>query len=269
MERTGHTPAVRRLGPADGQDILSLYAHCGRDGAWCGADMLSAVFSAGAWWGGFSETGLCLCAPSAPADAALPQAAMLRAALPDISANTLLLPPAVSEQGTALAETLLPLLTAALAGETDTAQQAMAKGDMPQAASIQQTEKTAGGVQQTAAEKTEGMQQTPAKPLPVNRIPGLVAAVPMKYPPELLRGYFAAGLAAFRVRPLLSLRPNYLLAFCTPAKPVPGTVQSFCMPLDGTLAISRLLEQGHCLTALRYLPPDARLMGELRRAAPV
>ena len=220
MDRTEHTPLVRRLTPADGSDILSLYARCGRDGAWCGADTLSAVFSTGAWWGGFSDGALCLCAPAVPADAALPQASMLRDALAGFPVKTLLLPPAVSPQGTERAETLLPALLAAL----DTT--------LPGA------------------------------------LPSLAAAVPMKYPPALMNGYFTAGLSAFRVRPLLSLRPNYLLAACTPEPPVPGTVSAFCMPLDGTLAISRLLEQGYCLTALRHLPPDPRLMGELRRASP-
>lgn len=96
----------------------------------------------------------------------------------------------------------------------------------------------------------------------------LAAAVPMKYPAELLAGYLKTGLTAFRVRPLVSLRPNYLLAVRPLKPPAPGTPPYFCLPLEGTLPLSRMLEQGYAVTALRRLPPDKRLMAELRATLP-
>lgn len=214
MEQTACVLSVRQLGPEDGRDVLALYRQCGRDGAWCGAGTVDAVLDTGTWWGGFAEGALCFCAAFVPAGSGLPQAEMLRTALSGDAAETLLLPPAISEEGAARAGAILPMLLEAW--RADSAETRLA------------------------------------------------AAVPMKYPPVLLGGYLAAGLSAFRTRPLLSLRPNYLLAHCDVKAYIHGTVDKFYMPLEGTLAVSRLLEQGYCITGLRCLPPDDRLMAELR-----
>lgn len=225
MAQTERTCTVRRLEQEDGRALFALYGRCGRDGAWCNADTVDAVFEQGAWWGGFAGGALCFCTALVAAGAALPQAEMLRQALAGEAAETLLLPPAVSEEGAAQAGALLPMLLTALHAE------------------------------ETPAEKAPDRAGPPRR---------LAAAVPVKYPPALLGGYLAAGLAAIRTRPLLSLRPNYLLTRCTVKTPKRGAVGRFYMPLEGTLAISRLLEQGYCLTGLHCLPPDERLMAEMR-----
>lgn len=82
---------------------------------------------------------------------------------------------------------------------------------------------------------------------PQGRTPwhGPVAAVPVKTGSELLCGYLRAGFILTAMRPLVSLRPHYLLA-------APGALacgaccdgRTVQLPLADTLAVSRLLEQG-------------------------
>ena len=83
----------------------------------------------------------------------------------------------------------------------------------------------------------------------------LAAAVPVKTGGLLLDGFFEAGFTLFLVRPLAALRPHYLLTPPGLRQPAPGTpdedaVRRVHIPLADTLAVSRLLEQGFCGTAL-------------------
>lgn len=83
----------------------------------------------------------------------------------------------------------------------------------------------------------------------------LAAAVPVKTGSLLLNGFFEAGFTLFLVRPLAALRPHYLLTPPGLRQPAPGTpdedaVRRVHIPLADTLAVSRLLEQGFCGTAL-------------------
>ena len=80
-----------------------------------------------------------------------------------------------------------------------------------------------------------------------------LAALPVKTSAPVLAACFAAGFAAVRVRPLVSLRPHYLRVY---------------LPLADTLAVSRLLEQGFCATALCRSSADERMLICLERGAP-
>ena len=247
--------AVRRLSLDDAAQIAALYRAGGRDGAWCGEDTVRALFRMGAvWWGGFAGGALALCAASAASTADTPQATALRGALapgagrPPYLPECFLLPPALSQQGEVLAGALLPLLMGQLA-------------------------LTVNGA---------------ARPKKNETAPALLAALPVKAPAPLLAAYFAAGFAAVCMRPLVSLRPHYLLQRYgtqeqlaesgvlspqgetnaptgTEAQKETGTVRRVYLPLADTLAVSRLLEQGFCATALCRSSADERTLIRLER----
>jgi hypothetical protein len=74
------------------------------------------------------------------------------------------------------------------------------------------------------------------------------------------------------VRPLAALRPHYLLTPPGLRQPAPGTpdedaVRRVHIPLADTLAVSRLLEQGFCGTAL-YDGADGQPALRLERPNP-
>ena len=280
--------AVRRLAPEGTAQIAALYRAGGRDGAWCGPDTVRALFAGGAvWWGGFANDVLVLCAACTAPAADTPQAAAMRAALPPgpwCAPKGFLLPPAVSKQGEALAGALLLLLAEKLFSQPG-----------------------------------EG---------------SFLAALPVKTSAPVLAACFAAGFAAVRVRPLVSLRPHYLLVRCdapewsapewntpgfnaarthapeqkapgfnaarthAPEQKAPGfnaagthapeqnapaqktnpcvpgkakprdALRRVYLPLADTLAVSRLLEQGFCATALCRSSADERMLICLERGAP-
>ena len=98
------------------------------------------------------------------------------------------------------------------------------------------------------------------------------AAVPVKTGGLLLDGFFEAGFTLFLVRPLAALRPHYLLTPPGLRQPAPGTpdedaVRRVHIPLADTLAVSRLLEQGFCGTAL-YDGADGQPALRLERPNP-
>ena len=100
----------------------------------------------------------------------------------------------------------------------------------------------------------------------------LAAAVPVKTGGLLLDGFFEAGFTLFLVRPLAALRPHYLLTPPGLRQPAPGTpnedaVRRVHIPLADTLAVSRLLEQGFCGTAL-YDGADGQPALRLERPNP-
>ena len=100
----------------------------------------------------------------------------------------------------------------------------------------------------------------------------LAAAVPVKTGGLLLDGFFEAGFTLFLVRPLAALRPHYLLTPPGLRQPAPGTpdedaVRRVHIPLADTLAVSRLLEQGFCGTAL-YEGADGQPALRLERPNP-
>ena len=100
----------------------------------------------------------------------------------------------------------------------------------------------------------------------------LAAAVPVKTGGLLLNGFFEAGFTLFLVRPLAALRPHYLLTPPGLRQPAPGTpdedaVRRVHIPLADTLAVSRLLEQGFCGTAL-YDGADGQPALRLERPNP-
>ena len=131
-----------------------------------------------------------------------------------------------------------------------------------------------------------------------------MAALPVKTSAPVLAACFAAGFAAVRVRPLVSLRPHYLLVRCdapewsapewntpgfnaagthAPEQKAPAQKTNPCvpgkakprdalrrvyLPLADTLAVSRLLEQGFCATALCRSSADERMLICLERGAP-
>ena len=85
-------------------------------------------------------------------------------------------------------------------------------------------------------------------------------------------GFFEAGFTLFLVRPLAALRPHYLLTPPGLRQPAPGTpdedaVRRVHIPLADTLAVSRLLEQGFCGTAL-YEGADGQPALRLERPNP-
>ena len=239
--------AVRRLGPEDAATIAALYRAGGRDGAWCGADTVRALCGTGAvWWGGFADGVPVWCAACAPFAADTPQAAALRGALaPECGCRPeyFLLPPGFGRQGETLAGALLPLLAERL---------------FPPAADIAAS---AAG----ANEPQNGKAKPAAKPAL------LLAALAVKAPAPVLAAYFAAGFAAVRMRPLVSLRPHYLFVrrsalqqgkppFARPLGPKADALRRVYLPLADTLAVSRLLEQGFCGVALCRSSAEERLL---------
>ena len=318
--------AVRRLVPDDAAQVAALYRASGRDGAWCGADTVRALFEMDAvWWGGFADGDLVLCAACAASTADTPQAAALRGALAQGTGGLhclpeyFLLPPAVSRQGEALAGALLPLL----------AQQLFPFGT--NANRSNQTKKTEWFVQYIqegpahlvhanlpCGTETES---DAACPRGTKAAPVLLAALPVKAPAPVLAAYFAAGFAALRMRPLVSLRPHYLLVrhsaagqetqyripqvgtakaaaqsntqnsvpaqktknstrqadaengtpepkienTAPPPQPEPDALRRVYLPLADTLAVSRLLEQGFCATALCRSRADERTLIRLEQ----
>lgn len=207
--------SVRRLAKEDAADVAALYREMGRDGAWCGEDTFRALLGRGAWWGGFADEVLTLCAALVPSAADTPQAAALRAALvPGRPPEWFLLPPAAPRQSAALAGELIVLLARTLC------------------------------------------------PHGVARAPAFYAALPVKAPAPLLAACFDAGLAAVRMRPLVSLRPHYLLTPRTAhgARQTEDAPRRVYLPLADTLAVSRLMERGFCATALLHSPADPRTL---------
>lgn len=234
---------VRRLVPDEAAQIAALYRAAGRDGAWCGEDTVRALFEQGAvWWGGFADGALALCAACVAAAADTPQAAALRGALAQETGclpcppEYFLLPPAISRQGEALAGELLPLLADGLFSPAN------------------------GAVRPKENEAAQT----------------LLAALPVKASAPVLAAYFAAGFAAVRMRPLVSLRPHYLFVRCdtvrqeaenTALQPQqePDALRRVYLPLADTLAVSRLLEQNFCATALCRSSADERTLIRLER----
>lgn len=114
--------------------------------------------------------------------------------------------------------------------------------------------------------------RTPLAALCLPRKKRLAAAVPVKTGGLLLDGFFEAGFTLFLVRPLAALRPHYLLTPPGLRQPAPGTpdedaVRRVHIPLADTLAVSRLLEQGFCGTAL-YEGADGQPALRLERPNP-
>ena len=203
--------AVHRLAPEDTAQIAALYRAGGRDGAGCGPDAVRALFAGGAvWWGGFANDVLVLCAACAAPAADTPQAAAMRAALspgPWCAPKGFLLPLAVSRQGETLAGALFPLLAEKLfshPGENTLSQQGegpyLSPGEKRFPLFENKPLSPAAG-----ANGAQGETPTPA---------ALLAALAVKAPAPVLAAYFAAGFAAMRMRPLVSLRPHYLLVRC-------------------------------------------------------
>lgn len=96
--------------------------------------------------------------------------------------------------------------------------------------------------------------RTPLAALCLPRKKGSPPQSPSKRRPAAGR-LFEAGFTLFLVRPLAALRPHYLLTPPAFRQPAPGTpdedaVRRVHIPLADTLAVSRLLEQGFCGTAL-------------------
>ena len=273
--------AVHRLGPDDAAQIAALYRTGGRDGAWCGEDTVRALFKMGAvWWGGFADGVLVLCAARVASTADTPQAAALRGAIvpgigcPLRSPECFLLPPAISRQGEALAEALLPLLTDRLfssginANQSDHTKETEWPWQDAQEAPAHLAD--ANRTYETETEENAAcLRDTKAAPV-------LLAALPVKAPAPVLAAYFAAGFAAVRMRPLVSLRPHYLLRWrgapgqeseitALPSKQEPDALRRVYLPLADTLAVSRLLEQGFCATALCRSSADERTLIRLER----
>lgn len=269
--------AVRCLSPNDAAQIAALYRTGGRDGAWCAEEnTVRALFEMGAvWWGGFADGELALCAASAASTADTPQAAALRGALASgighPAPERFLLPPAVSRQGEALAGPLLLLLTEQLFSfAADTSR--------PQNAELFLQEAQAAPAHWPVARWPREGEPAPAalRPQAADPAPVLLAALPVKAPAPLLAAYFAAGFAAVRMRPLVSLRPHYLLRW----RGVPGqaaenddlspkeetdALRRVYLPFADTLAVSRLLERGFCATTLCRSSADERTLIRLER----
>lgn len=278
--------AVRRLEPDDAAQIAALYRAGGRDGAWCAEEnTVRALFEMGTvWWGGFAGGDLVLCAACAASTADTPQAAALRGAIASGIGHPFperfLLPPAASRQGEVLAGPLLLLLAEQLLSFAAAAPRQ------------QEVEPLLRDSQETpppwsAPDWLYGIETAPTAPRQqeVEPAPVLVAALPVKAPALVLAAYFAAGFAAVRMRPLVSLRPHYLFvgrgapeqtaetdaSFPKEESDVPfpkeetGTVRHVYLPLADTLAVSRLLEQGFCATALCRSSADERMLIQLER----
>lgn len=257
--------AVRRLMPDGAAQIAALYRAGGRDGAWCAEEKtVRALFEMGTvWWGGLADGALALCAACAASTADTPQAAALRGAISFGIGYPLperfLLPPAASGQGEALAGPLLSLLTEQLFSFA-------AEVSRPQGG-----ERLPRDVQREPAPLSAAPQLQKTEP-----VPALLAALPVKVPTPLLAAYFAAGFAAVRMRPLVSLRPHYLFVWrgvpeqaAESEAPFPkeesGATRRVYLPLADTLAVSRLLEQGFCATALCRSSADERMLIRLER----
>lgn len=257
--------AVRRLVPDDAVQITALYRAAGRDGAWCAEEnAVRALFEMGAvWWGGFADGDLALCAACAASAADTPQAAALRCALRPGAGYLLperfLLPPAASRQGEMLAGPLLLLLTEQLFSFAADAPRPQGDEHLPRDVQGEPASLSAASLLQ----KTEPVE-------------ALLAALPVKAPAPLLQACFAAGFAAVRMRPLVSLRPHYLLGWrggpgqtaendTLPLKEETGAVRRVYLPLADTLAVSRLLEQGFYATALCRSSADERTLIQLER----
>lgn len=269
--------SVRCLGPDDAAQIAALYRAAGRDGAWCGEDTVHALFGTGAvWWGGFAEGELALCVASAASAADTPQAAALRGALaPGIgcSPEYFLLPPAISHWGESLAGALLPLLAQRLFLSVNGA--GLQKGTEPLLQYAQNDPTCRAG--ERWLHGSEAAVNT-TRPKSIKTAPVLLAALPVKAPAPVLAAYFAAGFAAVRMRPLVSLRPHYLFRrrgalgqetenTAPPPKREPDALRRVYLPLADTLAVSRLLEQGFCATALCRSSADERTLIRLVRGS--
>lgn len=293
--------AARRLAPEDAPRIAALYRGAGKNGAWCGAeDAVRAVFDAGAWWGGFADGTLALCAALVPRGARVPQAEALCGALwPDHPPAQLLLPPAATPAGIALAAPLLHLLGGQILPEDGARvstqgsppgrvrstqaktppeqKRADAEKALPGGARVDAEKTPPGGARVDAEDTPPGRACADAEDTPPGRAPGasqqptappeILAALPVRAPAPLLAAYFAAGWAAVRVRPLAALRPHYLFLRRAALPPCPAgqAVRRVYLPLADTLAVSRLLERGFCATALCRSDADARTLLQFER----
>lgn len=277
--------AVCRLGPEDAATIAALYRAGGRDGAWCGADTVRALCGTGAvWWGGFADGVPVWCAACAPFAADTPQAAALRGALaPECGCRPeyFLLPPGFGRQGETLAGALLPLLAERLfppaadaedAGGTANTEDTAGAKDTADAAGWNSAANAAGAAAAGIAASADGANEPQnGKAKPAAKPALLLAALAVKAPAPVLAAYFAAGFAAVRMRPLVSLRPHYLLRqrsalqqgkppFARPLGPKADALRRVYLPLADTLAVSRLLEQGFCGVALCRSSAEERLL---------
>lgn len=261
--------AVCRLGSEDAATIAALYRAGGRDGAWCEADTVRALCGTGAvWWGGFADGVPVWCAACVPFAADTPQAAALRGALaPECGCRPeyFLLPPGFGRQGETLAGALLPLLAERLFPPAADAEDAGGTANTEDTARAKDTASAAG-----ANEPQNGKAKPAAKPAL------LLAALAVKAPAPVLAAYFAAGFAAVRMRPLVSLRPHYLFRqrsalqrgkppFARPSGPKAEALRRVYLPLADTLAVSRLLEQGFCGVALCRSSAEERTLLCLER----
>lgn len=283
--------AVRRLVPDNAAQIAALYRAGGRDGAWCAEEnTVRALFDLNAvWWGGFAGSDLVLCAACAASTADTPQAAALRGALASWIENPMpepecfLLPPAVSRQGEMLADPLLSLLTEQLFSFAADALRPQEAEFLSQDVRREST-RLSGELQ--LQKSGCFLQDAPEAPAYLSGVhwprgdkaapAALLAALPVKAPAPLLAAYFAAGFAAVRTRPLVSLRPHYLFQWrgapeqtaendVLSLQEETGAVRRVYLPLADTLAVSRLLEQGFCATALCRNSADERTLIRLER----